>query len=149
VDACHQCKLTFLEDTLSEAGLITVAMTYSFTSKVDITAHRALAAARRLVHARMDELLSSSNEQLPDVQIIFCPIIFPKDQLVNWPEKIYQNKRKKWISLEKWLPIESFLSDNVIAQTSYTKWIKSSMKEAEVKFPELVVVRQLFDRLPD
>lgn len=122
-------------------------MIVSFTAKADAKVYEALSSARKSVHLEIDELIRGSNTNLPDVELIFCPLAFPKEELHNWREKIRRNKAENWISFEKWIAFEPFLPPGRGARATYAAWVKATMLDAEKKYPELSPARQLFDRL--
>lgn len=124
-------------------------MIVSYTAKSDARVYEVLAAVRQSVHHEIDDLIKSCNEELPDVELIFCPVVFPEAELNNWPEKVRRSRVEKWISFEKWLPFEKFLPPGRWARTAYVHWIKTTMIEAEQKYPDLSAARRLFDRLTE
>jgi hypothetical protein len=124
-------------------------MIVSRTAKVGIKAHKALSAAQKSVHGEIDELLRSSNVILPPLELIFCPLVFPEERKSGWKERVRYNRKESWISFEKWLDYEPFVTPAVEARATYANWIKNTLREFEKKYPELAAVRDLFDRLSE
>ena len=134
-------------------------MKIAFTAKVTKEAFVALSVARKSVQAEMEHLIIDYKiidykDRLPDLELIFCPLVFPKLELQNWPDKIRRSKVKGWISIEKSIAFEPFIEDTGVkgasfARSTFSRWIKVTMRDAERQFPELTSARLLFDGLAD
>jgi hypothetical protein len=124
-------------------------MIISRTAKVAAKVHKALSAAQKSVHLEIDELLRTYNEPLPELELIFCPLVFPEIDLDNWKEKTRRSKTENWISFEKWIDFEPFLPPANDARATYARWVKATVSEAKSKYSELEAVSRLLDRLTD
>ena len=124
-----------------------VKMNISFTAKSDKTAYKALAVARKAVHAEMDKLIWGCNETLPDLELIFCPLAFSDKDRQNWREKVRYNQKENRISFERWILIDPFVPPSKDARATYVRWVQATMRAAETKYPDLAPARRLFDHL--
>lgn len=124
-------------------------MKVSFTSKSDQAAYAALRLARLSVHNEIDELIRGSNIELPDVELILCPLAFPNDHPNSWKEKIRHNGLRKRISIELPISYEALLKVGPNARATYARWVKSALLSIENKYPQIAPARQLLDRLTE
>lgn len=122
-------------------------MIVSYTTKCHAAAYQLLRQVGETVHHEIDEMIRSSIDPLPDVELIFCPVVFPAEELTNWPEKMRRSRTEKWVSFEQWLAIEPFLPPGRNTRGAYVAWIKSTIRIGEAKYPELAPARKLLDRL--
>ena len=122
-------------------------MKVSCTSKCDARFYKAFSNARRSVHLEIDELIRGTNEPLPDIELIFCPLLFTEAERHNWRDKTRRHKTENWVSFERWLPPEPFLPPALGARVAYSDWIRVTMTEAEIRYPDLGPARRLLLRL--